>query len=83
MSETRDGDTPQTGLRFDNSYARLPAAFFARTPPRAPPDPQLVVFNARLGLELGLDASAHRPDQLARWFSGANPPPGAEPISQA
>lgn len=72
-----------TGLAFDNSYARLPEAFFARTPPKTPPAPELVVFNAALARTLGLDAGAHDPAQLARWFSGAETPPGAEPIAQA
>ena len=68
---------------FDNTYARLPDAFFARTPPATPPAPDLVIFNTRLGRDLGFDPAAHDAAQLARWFSGAEPPPGAEPISQA
>ena len=71
-----------SALTFDNSYARLPGAFFTRTPPHAPRAPELVVFNAALARDIGLDATTE-PAQLARWFSGAQPPPGAEPISQA
>ena len=71
-----------TGLIFDNSYARLPDAFFARVPPTAPRDPQLVILNAALARALDLDPQ-DEPDKFARWFSGVEPPPGAEPISQA
>ena len=69
-------------LVFDNSYARLPELFFARTPPAAPRAPELVVFNAGLAESIGLDPGVGD-DTLARWFSGAGAPPGAEPISQA
>jgi len=75
-------DPVSSGLIFDNSYTRLPAAFFARVAPARPPSPELVVFNAALGRAIGLDLSASE-TQLALWFSGAASPPGAEPISQA
>ncbi len=70
-------------LVFDNSYARLPEAFFARVPPHVPRAPELVVFNAGLARDLGLDPAGLSDARLAAWFSGAEPPPGAEPISQA
>ncbi len=69
-------------LVFDNSYALLPELFFSRTPPAAPRAPELVVFNAGLAESIGLDPGVGD-DTLARWFSGAEAPPGAEPISQA
>ncbi|MBL8587417.1 MAG: YdiU family protein [Methylobacteriaceae bacterium] len=68
-------------LVFDNTYARLPELFFSRTPPHAPRAPELGVFNWPLARRLGLEAADEA--TLARWFSGAEPPPGAEPISQA
>ena len=67
---------------FDNSYARLPDVFFARLPPTKPRAPELVVFNAKLARDLGFDPATPEA-QLTAWFSGAEPPPGAEPISQA
>ena len=72
-----------TGLVFDNTYARLPEVFFSRTPPAAPPAPDLVIFNRGLARELGLDPALHEEAQLARWFSGAEAPAGVEPLSQA
>ena len=72
-----------TALVFDNSYARLPDVFFSRVPPASPPAPDLVIFNRGLARALGLDPDAHDEAQLARWFSGAEPMPGVEPIAQA
>jgi uncharacterized protein YdiU (UPF0061 family) len=68
---------------FDNSYARLPEALFSRTPPTPPRAPELVAFNNGLARELGLDPAGLDEARLARWLSGAELPPGAEPISQA
>jgi uncharacterized protein YdiU (UPF0061 family) len=69
-------------LTFDHSYAReLPGTFLAQTPARAPA-PRLVVFNALLAQELGLDLGED--DQtLANWLSGAVVPAGAQPIALA
>ena len=69
-------------IAFDNSYARdLPGTHLAVMPDVAP-DPHLVRLNKGLAAELGLD-----PDDLttkaATWFSGAEVPPGAEPIALA
>ncbi len=69
-------------LTFDHSYARdLPGTYLAQTPARAPA-PRLMVFNARLAKELGLDLGED--DQtLANWLSGAVVPAGAQPIALA
>ncbi len=74
--------TERATLPFDNSYARLPDAFFAPVDPTPVAAPQLVAFNRALAEELGLD-----PDLLERhgaaWFSGNVPPPGALPLAMA
>ena len=67
---------------FDNTYVRdLPGTHLALAPDVAP-DPHLVRLNTGLAAALGLD-----PDDLtekaATWFSGAEVPPGAEPIALA
>ncbi len=67
---------------FDHSWMRdLPGLFLDQRPEPAPA-PRLVVLNAPLARDLGLD-----PDQLAdhgaAWFSGAGLPPGAAPIALA
>src|SRR5438445_131118 len=43
---------------FDNSYAQLPARFYARLAPTPVAAPQLVKINYALATELGLDAEA-------------------------
>jgi serine/tyrosine/threonine adenylyltransferase len=68
---------------FSNSYARLPEHFFARLSPTAVAKPRLIKFNESLASELGLDARALEPDELAAIFAGNVIPPGAEPIAMA
>src|SRR5437899_565573 len=50
---------------FDNSYARLPERFFARTAPTPVSAPRLIRLNKPLALQLGLD-----PDWLAAVTTG-------------
>jgi serine/tyrosine/threonine adenylyltransferase len=69
-------------FRFDHSYARdLPGTFLAQAPDVAPA-PQVLALNLDLAARLGLD-----PDEVqahaADWFSGAEVPPGAQPIALA
>ncbi|HEX8068944.1 MAG TPA: YdiU family protein [Pyrinomonadaceae bacterium] len=70
-----------TELEFDNTYARLPAAFYARVAPTPLAAPRLVSFNADAAALLGLDpAEATSPDFVA-YFSGQKILPGAEPLA--
>ena len=71
----------QAGLRipFDNTYARLPARFFARVEPTHVAAPRIVRVNHDLAALLGLDPAALDADMLA----GNRLPAGAEPIAQA
>lgn len=68
---------------FDNTYARLPKAFFARLNPVPVAAPQMVVFNSELAKDLGLNPAALAGDAGAALFGGNVVPPGAEPIAQA
>jgi serine/tyrosine/threonine adenylyltransferase len=68
---------------FDNSYARLPARFFASVSPTRVREPRVVKVNRPLAAELGLD-----PDELAspagaQMLSGNELPAGSEPIALA
>ena len=69
-------------IPFDNSYARLPDAFFAPVDPTPVEAPQLIAFNRALAEELGLDA-----DMLERhgagYFSGNVALPGSLPLAMA
>ena len=68
-------------IRFDNSYARLPARFYARQPPVPVTSPATIAVNVPLARALGFDpvALAANPDLL----TGNRLPEGAEPIAQA
>jgi serine/tyrosine/threonine adenylyltransferase len=67
-------------IAFDHSYARDLPGTYLRVPPDVAPAPRLLVLNRPLAAELGLRLSD---DEAARWFSGAELPPGADPIAQA
>ena len=70
-------------IAFDNSYARLPARFFARLDPQPVAEPRLIRLNLPLAQELGLDPQALAgPDGVA-MLAGNRMPAGAEPIAQA
>ena len=70
------------GWRFDNSYARLPDALFARAIPVPVAQPGLAVLNENLAAEMGLDAAALR-ETGTEVFAGSTVPAGADPIAQA
>ena len=74
---------PDAGWNFDNSYARLPATFYARLNPVPVRKPELVLFNAALAQFLGLNPNALGGDEGAAIFSGNRLPEGAEPLAQA
>ncbi len=68
-------------LRFDNTYARLPAGFGARVHPSPFPDAKLVSVNpAALKLLDLTPEEAQRPEFVAA-MGGAKPLPGMEPFA--
>lgn len=73
---------PEALFEFDNSYARLPAAFYERLDPRPAPKPKLLAWNQELARELGMREGAAEDAELASLFGGARVPEGAEPLAQ-
>ena len=71
------------GMRFDNSYARLPERFYARLAPSAVKAPSLIQLNAGLARELGLDAEALRGAEGVSVLSGNAVPADARPLAMA
>ena len=70
-------------MRFDNSYARLPAHMFARVLPTPVAAPGLIAVNPHLAAEMGLDPQVlSTPDWIA-VFAGNRVPDGADPLAQA
>ena len=76
-------ETTMPGWRFDNTYARLPAAFYSCVNPTPVAAPRLVLFNRPLAQSLGLDPAAFTGADAAAYFTGNQIFPGAEPIAQA
>jgi serine/tyrosine/threonine adenylyltransferase len=74
---------PEAGWNFDNSYARLPEAFYVRQNPVPVRAPELVVFNVPLAQALGLEPDALQGGEGANLFAGNRIPAGAEPLAQA
>ena len=70
-------------MHFDNSYARLPPGFHARVQPDVVAAPSTLAWNKELAVELGLDVLTDDEAELARIFSGASQPAGAQPIALA
>lgn len=68
--------------KFDNSYARLPARFFARLGPTPVAVPGLLALNAPLAAALGLDPEALATPAGLAVLAGNALPEGAEPIAQ-
>lgn len=70
-------------LSFDNSYARLPDAFFERVAPTRVSAPRLIAVNRDLAGELGIDFSQLESDEGCSILSGNFVPKGADPIALA
>jgi uncharacterized protein YdiU (UPF0061 family) len=70
-----------THWNLEHSYAQLPPRFFTRVQPTPVSEPKLVLLNAALAEELGLDPSLLA--QTPGWFTGNVLPPGAMPLAQA
>ena len=58
------------GLNFNNSYLSLPKSFYENTQPTPVKDPEILIFNKKLSLDLGLDFSNLSTKEKAKIFSG-------------
>ncbi|RJS24105.1 YdiU family protein [Corallococcus sp. H22C18031201] len=68
-------------LRFDNTYARLPAGFTARVAPTPFPDAHVVSVNPAAMKLLGLDAAEALRPEFAQVLGGGRLLPGMEPVA--
>jgi uncharacterized protein YdiU (UPF0061 family) len=68
---------------FDNTYARLPAQFYARVAPTKVKAPRIVKINRPLAALLGLDADALASPEGAQLLAGNALPEGAASIALA
>src|SRR5271154_4441262 len=68
---------------FENTYAALPANFFARVAPTPVAAPRLVKLNRPLARQLGLDPELLDSPEGAEILAGKTLPGGADPIAMA
>jgi uncharacterized protein YdiU (UPF0061 family) len=68
---------------FQNTYAALPANFFARVAPTPVASPRLIKLNRALAIHLGLDPDVLQSPEGAEILSGKTVPAGADPIAMA
>jgi uncharacterized protein YdiU (UPF0061 family) len=68
---------------FQNTYAALPASFFARVAPTPVASPRLIKLNRPLAKHLGLDPDWLDSPEGAEILAGKRIPDGAEPIAMA
>lgn len=68
---------------FQNTYAALPANFFARVAPTPVTSPRLIKLNRPLALQLGLDPDRLDSPEGANILAGKQIPDGADPIAMA
>jgi uncharacterized protein YdiU (UPF0061 family) len=68
---------------FQNTYAALPAGFFARVAPTPVASPRLIKLNRPLAIHLGLDPDRLDSPEGAEILAGKRLPDGADPIAMA
>src|SRR5437762_8808614 len=68
---------------FQNTYAALPANFFARVAPTPVAAPRLIKLNRALAVDLGLDPDLLSTPEGAEILAGKRVPDGADPIAMA
>ena len=68
---------------FQNTYAALPANFFARVAPTPVTSPRLIKLNRPLAIHLGLDPDRLSSPEGAEILAGKRIPDGADPIAMA
>src|SRR5260221_1626151 len=66
---------------FQNTYAALPAGFFARVAPTPVASPRLIKLNRPLAIHLGLDPDRLSSPEGTEILAGKRVPQGAEPIA--
>ncbi len=68
-------------LSFDNTYVRLPEAFYARVSPTPLSNPCLVTFNPDAGALIDLHPDEAKRPEFVGCFGGSLVLPGSEPVA--
>jgi len=72
-----------SGFKFNNTYLHLPEIFYTNLVPAPVPEPEMIILNTPLAIELGLDFSEISLGKQAVLFAGNQMPESAEPFAQA
>ena len=73
--------TVELGLRFDNSFARLPPVFYTRLPPTPLPEPYLVGFSEPAGSLIGISEAEARSSAFVEALAGNRTIEGSDPLA--
>lgn len=73
----------ESGWNLDNSYTRLPSVFFSSLEPAPVQSPKLIVLNASLASDLGLESDQFQTNNGLAILAGNKIPEGAMPLAQA
>jgi serine/tyrosine/threonine adenylyltransferase len=73
----------KTGWNLNNSYNRLPEAFYTNLELNPVEAPELVILNGQLAEKLGLERSALQREGGIRVLAGNEVPEGGSPLAQA
>nr|HPR07775.1 protein adenylyltransferase SelO family protein [Denitromonas sp.] len=68
-------------LPFDNSFARLPAAFYTRLAPWGLPEPRLVAVSDAAAALIGLNPDEIATPAFAEAMAGNTPLPGSDTLA--
>ncbi len=68
---------------FDNTYSKLPNTFKEDIKPTPVHNPELIILNKQLAIDLDLDFSMTKDKDLSILFSGNSLPDGSNTIAQA
>ena len=74
-------DAVDLGLRFDNSFARLPGAFYTRLGATPLPDPYPVAWSTAAAELIGLEPDALTSSPVIEAFTGNRPIAGSETLA--
>jgi len=80
---TTENNMSATGWNFDNSYYRLPKAFYRQVNPSPVQSPKLVILNSSLAESLGLNPHELQKPEGVADLSGNQVPEAALPLAQA
>ena len=81
-SDAGDVASPvEWGVRFDNRFARMPGAFFARVAPTPLPEPYLVAKSESAAALIGLPPERFADPDVVAALTGSRPLAGSEPVA--